>query len=219
MGSRKDIENYIITAVSAIDRTGKNAELYRELFKTLSKEDFEAYTQSLADGSAYVNLLVPPLSDIDKGISVENNLKVAKTMGIKMFHKLNFEDSNVSSNIRSLVGYGTFRRMRQTTVKGLSVHKHTKSRNALTNESSGKSKGVRITLPESDILLGHSLKETMKEILGPRGGDMGANAAMLSEINKTGAVKQSTIDNFATGTSSKNVIHSLFKAMHLDISL
>ena len=219
MASRKQIEKYIIDGVNAIDKTGKNGDLYKELFKGMSTKEFEAFGKSLKDGEAFINIVIPPLSDIERGITVESNLKVADKFGVKFFQKLKFEDEGIGSNIKVLVYHGMFRRVKQTTVKSMSVPKDSKGRNTTTNESAGKSKGTRITLPEADILLSHGLKFTMKEFTNVRGGDLGANTAMLSEINKTGKVSQRVTDTFRTGTGAKNIVNSLFMAMHIKTTL
>jgi len=219
MGSRKDIENHIVSTLSLIDKTGVNGDMYRKMFKSMSNKEFEAYMLSLKNEEAYINIVIPPLSDIEKGITVESNIKAGKAMGVNFFQKLTYGDDGVTSNIPVMVGYGLFRRVKQTAIKGISVPKDNKSRNTITNESSGKSKGSKVTLPESDILLGHKLKSTMKELLNVRGGDLGANTAMLSEISKQGKVKQSVTDRFRTGTGAKNVVSSIFRAMHIDMKL
>jgi len=219
MANRKQIQDYIVASLNKVDKTGKNGELYTNLFKDMSNKDFEAFMLTLQQKEAFINIVIPPLSDIERGITVENNLKVGKTLGIKFFQELTFSGDGITSNIKSLVGYGMFRRLRQTTAKSMSVHKDSNSRNNLTNESSNKSKGAKITLPEADILLGHSLKYTMKEFLNSRGGDLGANTAMLSEFNKKGSVSQKIIEPFRTGTGAKKVVDSVFRAMHIDINL
>lgn len=219
MGSRKDIEKKILDTLSAIDKTGKNTTLTRDTFKRMSNKEFEVYMQSLKDGDAFINIIIPPLSDIEKGITVDNNLKVAKSLKVDFLQTLTLTDDDISNSIPVLVGYGMFRRVRQTTEKAISVPKDNKSRNTITNESSGKSKGTRISLPETDIFLGHNLKYTMKEFLNARGGDLGASTALISEITRKGSVTQDVTDRFRTGTGAKNVIDSIFKAMHIDISL
>jgi len=219
MASRKDIEKFILDSLKAIDKTGKNVELYKQTFAKMTSKEFDAWMLSIKNEEAYVNIVIPPLSDVEKAVTVENNIKVGKKLGVKLFQKITFDKDGISSNIKSLVGYGMFRRTRQTKIKSIAVHKDSKSRNALTNESSGKSKGTRITLPEADILLGHSLKHTMKEFLNSRGGDLGANVSMVSEIAKKGSVSQKVTDGFRTGTGAKNVTSSVFRAMHIDINL
>jgi hypothetical protein len=216
MKKRKVVEAYIIDAMGKIDKSGINAELYRNVFKNMTDNEFDHFMHTLKEGDSFVSIFVPPDGDVD--ITVENNFKVAKELGIEFLQNIQYDDKRVSAVKTSVLWYN-FRRLKQTTAKGSKVHSDMRKRNVLTNTVVWDSAGGGLSLPEIDVLIAYGLTDTVKELIGPRGGDAGANRAMLRDILDGKEVNLDEVMKESTSRESKNVLKAMYKAMHIDLSI
>lgn len=218
---RKKVESYLLTILKDLDPSGKNVAMYKEIFSKMSDTEFSRMMERIKEGESILSI-VTPNGDNSMDMNVARLLKVAKKHNVKLFERVTFDDGNMKfkPDIKYMVVDIPVRRTSQHGLKGLSVAKHYRSRNAITGQVSGKdSDSGSITLPEVYILNGREQKQTLKELLGTRGGDVKASAALNAILFKDGKVSRKEIERFADQTGSTKALKAFFKGMHLDINL
>ncbi len=221
MSKRKKIENHIITHMNMIDKSGKNGTLYKEFFKNMDDVGFNLFMDDLKAGKYYITLIAP-IGDKSIKITVENNLTIAKQMGVNLFKRVQMVSENGSlylSPMKMLVYPLNVRRASQHLTKGISTADHSRSRNSLTNQVTGGSKSGKITAPEINVLTSMKLKKTLTELMGPRAGNLQSKNAMVAYLTRYGSVKQSDLEKFGGESGSTKTLKNIFKGLHIDITI
>lgn len=217
MSNRKAAENMVYTFMSDLDTSGHNTKVYKDLFKDMSDKDFDDYMRGLRSGEKSLVLFTPLTKT--KGLSVENNLKVAKKYNVNLFESLIFEGDpekpDHKTKIKFLIMDLPVKRQSQNIVKKISVPDDNKVIDKLTYQPTGASKGAKISYPEVRVLLGMGLDKSLNELFRYRGGDKGGFAAYNAMMNRHGSVNQSTISSYTTGVESTKSLKSFLLSMHL----
>lgn len=217
MSNRKAAEKFILEFCESIEPTGYNVEQYKKAFAMLSDKEFEQYMKDIRDGTKFL-VLFKPLYEA-KGITVENNLKVAEKYGLKFFEKLiyaNNEDCNdFKTPIEYLIVDLPYRRQSQTLAKKVSIPDHNKVINELTYQPTGDSKGAKISYPELQVLIGMGLENTISELIRFRGGDRNGFNAYNAMFLRYGNANLKTLENYSTGVESTKTLRIYLTAMHL----
>lgn len=220
MKNRKKVEDFILKWIDKITKSKENVELYKNTFKKMNDKEFDTLMNNLRNGDI-LNVIIP--HDISKNISVENNLKLAKELGIDFFQKVSFKTNDdlprVLSNEKMFVSLMPFRRTKQTSDKGVSVSENSKKVDLLTGQVTGDSRSSKISFPELQLLNGMGMKDSIKELTVYRSGDTGAMRAMRQSMLKYGRVNSDVIENYSTGTVGSKTLKAYFTAMHLKINL
>ena len=209
--NRKETEKFILEWIEKITGDKDNVELYKNLFKKMNDKEFEELMNDFKEGKGFVQIIVPP--DKKTKISVRNNLKLGKELGIKFISKLTVKSKN-----KNLPPYTTpneylvvdlpFRRLRQTVEKGIGYAKHIKSIDILTGQVTGDSESTKISLPEIQLLTGMNAKNTLVEFLKFRGGDLGANRAMNNYLMHYGKASMNLLKAYAEGVVSTKTLRA-----------
>lgn len=220
-GNRKAAQKIIMEWIDKLDPSGKNAEMYTEMFKNMSDKQFDAYMKAIENGEDYVSMVMPNL--VGKGITTENNMKVAKEMGYPFFQRLWLTDDSTGmvyrTNKRYLVMHLPVRRQIQTLVNKISIPEDNRHVDELTDQPVGVSKGSSLSLPELLVLYGQGMENGILEMIKFRGGDLKAMNAMDKEIIQSGSARMETISKLGTSVKSTQTLSIFFKAMHLDNNL
>ena len=90
-GNRKAAEKVILDALALIDPSGTNNALMIGFFKSMTDKAFDLYMSAIANGTDYVSVVAPNLAEC--GITTDNNLKIAKQLGVEFFQRLWLTDS------------------------------------------------------------------------------------------------------------------------------
>ena len=218
---RKRIEAYLLDEIGKLDTSGKNKQMYQNIFKNMSDVEFNSMMERIKEGESIFSIVIPN-GDKEIEMDVPFLLGRAKALGIPVFEKVIFNDGRDTymPDVKYMIIDMPVRRSSQHGLKGLSVAKHTRNRNAMTGQVSGKdSDSGSITLPEVHVLNGRGLKNTLKELLGTRGGDVKASSALRALMFKTGTVSKKELERFADKTGSTKSLKAIFKAMHIKINL
>ena len=217
MSNRKAAESFILDFIKDIDTSGYNTEQYKIIFKNMSDKDFDTYMKNIRDGKATL-VLFKPLYEA-KGISIENNLKIAPKYKLEFFEHLiytNNEDSpDYKTPIKYLVVDLPYRRQSQTLVKKISVPDNNKVIDELTYQPTGDSKGAKISYPELQVLIGMGLENSISELIRFRGGDRNGFNAYNSMFLRYGNANLKTLENYSTGVESTKTLKTYLTAMHL----
>lgn len=220
-GFRKLAEERAIEIVNKLDPSGANAKLYREKFSKMSDDDFEKMITDFEEGTAHP-VFVAPVFD-QHSTTVETDLETGKQMGIKFFQRVNIPPMN------GLPGYLTppsylvtdhcVRRQAQLLEKKIKIPEDNNSVDFSTGQPTGKSKGAKISYPETQVLGAYGLDNCLTEFLKYRGGDEKGFVAMNTMISRTGGVSMKAIAPFAGGVKATTTLRTYLNAMHLKTTL
>ena len=221
-GKRKDVEKFIKDWIYKITRSKSNVQLYEDFFKGLSDKEFEEFLNKIGRGELILNVILP--HDGDHHIDLRRNIEtLAKELGYSFHQHLIIGPSKNFSKYKTkhkyLVLTLPFRRAKQTIEKGISYSEHDKQIDSLTGQPTGDSRSSRISYPETQLLVGMGLKDSVIELLKYRGGDPGAYYAIKNALLKYGRVNKKLVEAYAEGVISTSTLKALFAGMHLKINL
>lgn len=216
-GNRKKAEEFILQFLKDLEPSNYNVEQYKKVFELMSDSDFHKYMTGLREGSQYI-VCFKPLYEA-KGLTVENNLKVAEKYGLKYFEKLiyagNEDGPDYKTPIEYLIVDLPYRRQSQTLMKKVSIPDNNKVIDELTYQPTGDSKGAKISFPELQVLIGMGLENTISELIRFRGGDRNGFNAYNAMFLRYGNANLKTLENYSTGVESTKTLRIYLTAMHL----
>jgi len=218
---RKESEKIILDGVKKIDPSGKNYELYKNLFKSMTNKEFEDFITGIRDEKKTLSIIVPSWSK--SGITVENNFKIAKDYGYDFFQRLIIEGDGDNpprkTNNKFFVYKLPIRRASQLLSKKISIPKDDKVIDLTTGQVTGKSGAAKLTMPETQMIVGMGLKHSVVELLKYRGGDLGSANAMKRELVNNGRVNSSVLEEASTKVVSTKTLKSYLNAAHIKSTL
>ncbi len=214
---RKAAQTDILKYIDAIAKGGQNKKLYEDLFKSMSDKEFDKFMLGLKNKTITLCVVVP--HDGSVKITVKNNEKVAKSLGYEFFQRLRMVDSDTKESYLTPNKYFVYklpvRRTAQLLIKGISVPKDIKSTDALTGQVANASRSSKITMPETQMLIGMGLEDTVEELLKFRGGDLGSRNAMMNILYKQGRVDKKTLEEYGTGVEATKTLKNYFLGAHI----
>jgi hypothetical protein len=217
--NREKAQNFIMQFMADLDPSGYNASKYKIIFDQMSDKDFDSYMKLIKEKKAYLVAFKPLYRA--KGITIENNLKIAPKYSVQFFEKLLYTKDNISykTPIEYLVVTLPYRRQSQTLVKKASIPEHNKVIDQLTYQPTGDSKGSKISYPELLVLTGMGLDYTIEELFVVRAGDKGAYRAYNAMFSKYASASVKTVTSFATGAQSTKTLKTFLAGMHLKTTI
>lgn len=222
MSKRKQVENYILGVINAIDPSGLNAKLYKEkLFGPMTDEEFHQYIQDLKSGKRFSIIRAPNYGPVK--LDLKRNIETAKKMGLDFFQRLWIEGKGSTPTYLtptySFVIPTRLKRQAQLVTKGISVPKNMRTMNVLTGQPTGESQSAKISLPELQLCASAGLLKSMEELMKWRGGDVRGSAALHGMLVRHGRASLKSLKPFASGVESTNYINALFTAAHIGTNL
>ncbi len=221
MTNRKKAEEFILQFMKDVEPTGYNVEQYKKAFAEMSDKDFDVFMKGLRDGSKRLPVFAPMYKN--RGITVENNLKIAPKYGVEFFEPLVVSGEKGMPDYQTAIKYLVldlpYRRQSQTLDKKISLPSNNKVIDQLTYQPTGDSKGSKISYPELQVLIGMGLDKSITELFKFRGGDRGGFSAYNAMFLRYGSANLSTLSSFSTGVESAKTLKTYLTAAHLSISL
>lgn len=220
-GNRKAAQAVILKWIEALLPGSKNTQIYQELFAAMSDKQFAEFMSKIEDGSARLAIIAPNLEG--PKLSIERNLALAKQLDHEFFERIWIDKGDdvppYLSPIKYLVVDLPLRRQAQLLVKKISIPEDNRSVDDYTGQPTGKSKGSKISYPETQIMAALDLDASLTEMLKYRGGDVQGFNAMNNAIAKTGGVSLKAIEPQAGKVKSTQTLSTLLKCMHLENTL
>lgn len=221
-GNRKAAEKVALEWIDAIDPSGKNGELYRkEIFPSMSDEAFDNWITALESKQEFLTMQYCNLTN--SAITTENNLKVAKEKGVKIFQRVRVTDpvtGQVVINSKPVpVLHLPVRRLAQTLDEKMAYAEDNIHLDELSGQVTGVSKASAISTPELSIWLGYGLDDAAMEFFKYRGGDEKAYRAMERMISETGDSDMDVLEPYTDKSKINYSIADLLRAMHIDNNL
>jgi len=222
MGNRIATEKLILDYIKKITKDDFNVNLYKNLFKSLDKKGFDDFMLKLKDGDI-LNVIVP-VGIQDSKITIDNNAKISKELGLPFHQFLDIENKNnsniptIGTKFKTYVQIMPFRRAKQTVEKGVSISEDSKHIDLLTGQPSGISASSKISNAETQILIGMGLSSTAKELLVDR-ADADRSNILLTGIKKYGNIPNDVLDKYGDTTRTSKTLKEYLSGMHLKIDL
>lgn len=218
--SRQAATDYIVKYVGKITPNTDNAAFYKEQLAKLSNAEFHELMKGYRTGEKYVYVTVPNMHS--NSINVERNLKLGEELGVKFFARLSIEGKpgipdHITPIKHQILGL-PWRRASQTWAKKVSVPEGN-TRDSMTGQVTGDSKGAKISFPELRVCLAMGLTSCMLEAVKMRGGDTKGGHAFNAMMAKTGRVSLKSVAPFASGVESTRTLYSFLVGMHLSNTL
>lgn len=220
--NRKAAEALILKWVSKIDPTGTNSKMYKdEIFPAMNNEDFDNWMKAIEAGTDYIFINVPNLTG--KGVTVANNLKVAKEMGVNLFQKIELTDPVTGKRYMGVRDYLIIhlpvKRQIQMITNKMSIQDADVKYDDLSGQVAGSTKGASMSFPETLVLYSQGLDNTLEEFLKVRGGDQMAGRVVNEMVINQGNGSIKMIEDLPSRAKSSTTLSNIMKAMHLDNNL
>jgi hypothetical protein len=230
-GNRKAAEAVVLEYIEKLIPVSGNVDIYRNLFASMDDAAFALWIEQLERKEIRLAVIAPNLTAHDEGqhknhltrLDIERNLAIADELGHNFFEKIWIDNGNdippYLSPIPYLVVDLPLRRQAQLLVKKISIPEDSKSVDDFTGQPTGKSKGSKISYPETQIMAALNLDNNLKEMLKYRGGDEKGFDALNTAISKTGGVSLKSIEKLGTQVKSTQTLSIILTCMHLSNTL
>lgn len=216
-GNRKAATAEALKWIGEIMPGDDNVKMYKERFAAMTDEEFDTYMRKLASGEEIMYIIAPNLAE--NKVTVENNLRVADLLGVKLFQRLWLTDPRTGveylTPVRYLVVHLSLRRQQQLLQKKMSIPENNRHVDELTGQPTGDSQGSKLSFPEIQALYAQGLDRSLTEMLKFRGGDTKAFNAMNRSVIDTGGVNLDAIMRVPTKVKSTETLGTLLSSMHL----
>ena len=174
---RKQIEQLIDGVMSRLDKTGSNAQKYRNMFQQMNDKQFaEWITNFLNNDKSNFRLDIEEFGKIE--LKYENVEDAAKFMKLNLFeyvyvpHVSSDPNRPVRTKQPVLVGYLNIKRPQQLVTKKTGLSLTDTKRDELSGTAKGDSKGGTTSGIENELLAGVGADEIISEISGARGDNV-----------------------------------------------
>jgi hypothetical protein len=219
--NRGKCEKFILEFMSDIDTSGYNTNLYKTILKDMSDKQCDDYMKAIRDSKAYLVVFAPVFAS--NGITVENNLEIAKKYQLTFFEHLVITNDGSNPDYKTPIKYLVvdlpYRRQSQTLDKKISVPDDNKTIDELTYQPTGSSKGAKISYPELQVLIGMGLDNTVTELIKYRGGDRNGFNTYNAMFLRYGSANLKTLSGFSSGVESTKTLKSYLLGLHLKSTL
>jgi len=217
-GKRKEAEKLCLDRIEAMIPGSPNTKMLAEFFARMSDKEFEAFIAKLETRAVRIPVILPNFSD--KTVSVARNLELARKWNHNFFERIWLHPGDGGepylSNHPYLIVDVQLRRQAQHVIKKRSIPEDNTSVDDFSGQPTGKSKGSKISYPESLILASAGMDESLKELMKYRGGDVRGFAAMEESISRFGSVSMKTLDVLGTEVQAKETLSIFLTCMHLE---
>lgn len=221
MANRKAATDMILRYIDKILPGSPNTEFYRTSLAAMSDKQFGDFMSRLESGEETLTINVPNLGKWK--LDLERNLAIAKELGHEFFEHLLLTDPTTGEVYETPVKYLVIdvplRRQVQLLESKSTIPENNKHIDELSGQSTGPSKGSKISFPELQVLFAQGLDSTITELIKFRGGDSKAFNAMNRSIIDTGSVNMEYLSQFGTKVKSVTTLSVLLKTIHLDNTL
>ena len=221
MGNRKAATAMILKYIEQILPGSPNTAFYAKRLPEMTDKEFDQFMKNLEDGTEILTIKTPNLSK--QKLSLDRNLAIAKELGHEFFQYLILTDPTTGEVYRTPVKYLVIdvplRRQVQLLQSKATIPENNKHVDELSGQSTGPSKGSKISFPELQVLFAQGLDATITELIKFRGGDAKAFNAMNRAIIENGGVSIDYLSQFNTKVKSVTTLSTLLKTIHLDNTL
>ena len=201
--NRKKAETLVIKAFDAIDPTHANSDFYKQLFATMSDDQFLNFCKRRLPFRLQTTAF-------DRELTPEKCLRGLKAINVPLMEKIsnaqlytNKDGTPVVSQYKGFVCYLNIPKLKQFATKKSGYNLNIDTRNPKTGQIVGNSKGVESDR-ELETLVLQDLNATIKELTRAKADDMEAKNKMYTMINTTGQVSLKDLDSSKTSQVARS---------------
>jgi len=213
--ARKLATEMAVSYIEKISPKSGNSEKLKSRLESMSDKQFATFMKDLKDGVTTLQIKAPNLAA--SKLSVSRNVKIGKELGYEFFQQLSLKDPATGQQYTTphkyLILSLPFRRQAQHLVKKMSVPADNDSRDDLTGQPTGKSKGSSLSNPEMQVLYALGLDSTIEELLKVRGGNDAAYIAMNKAAHETGGFSLEQVSKAGGKVKSTESLSAFFRGM------
>jgi hypothetical protein len=221
LGNRKKAQDFIIKYIDEIAPGGQNKAIYVDLFKEMNDEQFDIFMQRLERDEIRLAVIAPNFNEVK--LTMSNNLRVAKLLGHNFFQRIWIEGDGERQTYLSPIPYMVvqlpLRRQAQLQIKKTAIPESNSSVDDFTGQPTGKSKGSKISYPETQVMAAMGLDKCLIEMIKWRGGDTKGFQAMNTALMQSGEVSLDGISHLAGGVEATRTLKVFLTCMHLKNTL
>ena len=213
--TRKNIEEFLLRYLRRIDTSGTNANMYKKLFSEMTDANFKKLIYSP------IPIYMPNGSKVE--IDHMRNIEIARELGyeIEQYCWLTDPITKLTSRtaVKHLVLPLPLRRQSQMIDKKASVAEHNRIIDKLTGQPVGASKGSGFSFPQVFVLDRRGYKNTVRELIKYRGGDLTAMKAIDRQIRMLGSSSQKFEGMGTTKVKARVTAGNILRGMHIRTNL
>ena len=210
MSNRAAAEKFILGYIKdLVGESSPTYAIYKKRFAEIDDETFDAYMRLCRDKKEILAIWVPNMNKNE--VTIKRALEVGKKYGFPFFQRIYLTDQKTGQLVLRDRPTRLYlipnRRQAETLSAKISIPKNNNTKDQLTNQPTGDSKGSTWSQPEMN-----------RELMQARGGDDKKFNAMNRMLLETGTVslEQLPEDSKAKSVSAVGVI---LTAMHLQNNL
>lgn len=217
----KKFVDYILEQVAKIEPNNPNVGFYKNKFKTMSSSEIEQLAQEIKDGKFNLPYLRDNLNENE--VNIINWIDLAESLGAEVFSQLWETDPTTGEEYltphKYLVPILPVRAQAQKLDSKDSIAVDNNTRDLLTGQVTGASKGSALSKPQLDSLLERGLINTAIEATKARGGDIEASRLYNRRIIETGGANLTELEHLGSEATVQTTVRNYFAGMMLAIDL
>lgn len=208
--TRSRIEELVFKTMMLLDKTGINANRYKQHLVKLSDEDFSKFMDNVKEKKTWFILEVLPEDEP----SLDDIKKAANFLGVPLeehlFIRHNSEGVIVKTDTPVSVGYLSIKRLQQILSKKNNITLEANKRNVRTGALVNDDKASRVSDVETYALSAMGLNAIKQELLSYRADSMSGKNQMLTQIATAGYATQAEIEVDERSSTTLNTIDVFF---------
>ena len=220
---RKKMEDLIYRFFTAFDPSGTNTKHYKGIFEPMTDNEFAKWFKDFfANPKAY---LILNIADYENTMTLADIERAAKVLKIPLFEYVYspYVTMDKGKIVRSkepvAVGYINIKRTQQTVAKKNGISTNIDTRASLTAQVTGADRNGRESDLENTMLIAMGLKDTLKELNGPRSDDLVMKNQMLQDISKNGYTMLANMEDDIANKTTLNTVNTFFLGMGINTDL
>jgi hypothetical protein len=180
------------------------------------------FREFFKDSSSY---LILDICDYEIDLRMEDIEKAANVLNIPLFEKVAFphytmdKKNVIVTKLPVPTGYCHVKRTQQTVAKKNGMSTSIDTRSSLTGQVTGADKNGRESDLENSMLISLGMKDTLKELNGPRADDPIMKQQMYTAINSKGYVSLDDMDSDPANKTTLNTVNTYLLGMGLNSDL
>ena len=216
---RQKVEDYIVSLMNTIDRTGLNTTRYKDMFAHMSDKQFDSWMKDLRDQKTKLYLWTP---NMKVAVQIRDLITAANKVGCQLFERLRLWDNATrryyTTPEKFLIVELPVRRVKQYLLDKLSVPDSDRVVNPTTGQVIKPDKGSAISMTEAQTYDSKGLHKCLDELLIVRGGNLEAYASFKAALENGGTASLDELD-YSGGVRSAQVAQANLESMHIENNL
>jgi len=215
---RTQVENLVYNVMDCFDKSGKNSDYWKSVFKAIPDKDFLNFIEAFVnDPDKFFTVEIKPF-DKSQSPDLTSYHKAAKILGIELeeYVRLPYliENTSIQEHPKSLtaipVGKLHMKRLQQIKSKKNKITTSIEDRDLRKGQVKGNDKGAQMSDADVLALSTLNMNNVLKEMLGPRADDAISKEVMIDRIRKYGHVSLSDLPDDVENKQAINTLNTYF---------